>query len=143
MTKSSQDIKQGNQVMNELRSNKSFQFICGVGTLAAVYYMYTNGVFSFLVDDEPPEGMESVSLATLVLTSLVSAVQFVGIISILIVSNVLKPLAEWTVDAVREKFPKVDAVADKIEDAIDVEKLTSVLNDLDERLRKVEATEDD
>lgn len=129
--------------MNELRSNKSFQFICGCGTLALVYYMYTNGVFSFLLDDEPPEGMESVSLATLVLTSVVSAVQLVGILSIAIVSGVLKPLAEWTVDSVRARFPKVDAVANKIENAIDVEKLTSVLNDLDERLRKVEATEDD
>lgn len=129
--------------MNELKSNKSFQFICGAGTLALVYYMYTNGVFSFLLDDEPPEGMESVSLATLVLTSVVSAVQLVGILSIAIVSGVLKPLAEWTVDAVRARFPKVDAVADKIEGAIDVEKLTSVLNDLDERLRKVETTEDD
>jgi len=129
--------------MNELKSNKSFQFICGAGTLALLYFMYSNGVFSFLLDDEPPEGMESVSLATLVLTSLVSAVQFVGIISILIVSNVLKPLAEWTVDAVRARFPKVDAVADKIEDAIDAEKLTSVLKDLDERLRKVERSDDD
>jgi len=129
--------------MNELRSNKSFQFICGAGTLALVYYMYINGVFSFLLDDEPPEGMESVSLATLVLTSVVSAVQLVGILSIAIVSGVLKPLAEWTVDSVRARFPKVDAVANKIENAIDVEKLTSVLNDLDERLRKVEGTEDD
>jgi len=129
--------------MNELKSNKSFQFICGVGTLALAFYLYKNGAFSFLLDDEPPEGMESVSLATLVLTSLVSAVQFVGIISILIVSNVLKPLAEWTVDAVRARFPKVDAVAEQVENSIDMEKLTSVLNDLDERLRKVEATEDD
>lgn len=129
--------------MNELRGNKSFQFICGCGTLALLFFMWENNVFSFLLDDEPSEGMESVSLVTLVLTSLVSAVQFVGILSIAIVSGVLKPLAEWTVDAVRARFPKVDAVADRIEDAIDVEKLTSVLNDLDERLRKVEATEDD
>ncbi len=129
--------------MNELKSNKSFQFICGCGTLALLFFMWENNVFSFLLDDEPPEGMESVSLATLVLTSIVSAVQLVGILSIAIVSGVLKPLAEWTVDAVRERFPKVDPVADRIEDAIDLEKLTSVLNDLDERLRKVEATEDD
>ena len=129
--------------MNELRGNKSFQFICGCGTLALLFFMWENNVFSFLLDDEPSEGMESFSLVTLVLTSLVSAVQLVGILSIAIVSGVLKPLAEWTVDAVRARFPKVDAVADKIEDAIDVEKLTSVLNDLDERLRKVEATEDD
>jgi hypothetical protein len=129
--------------MNELRSNKSFQFICGCGTLALVYYMYMNGVFSFLLDDEPPEGMESVSLATLVLTSVVSAVQLVGILSIAIVSGVLKPLAEWTVDAVRARFPKVDAVAEQVEKKIDMEKLVSVLNDLDERLRKVEGSEDD
>lgn len=129
--------------MNELKSNKSFQFICGVGTLALAFYLYKNGVFSFLLDDEPPEGMENVSLATLVLTSVVSAVQLVGILSIAIVSGVLKPLAEWTVDAVRARFPKVDAVADKIENSIDVEKLTGVLNDLDERLRKVEGSEDD
>jgi len=129
--------------MNELRGNKSFQFICGCGTLALLFFMWENNVFSFLLDDEPSEGMESVSLVTLVLTSVVSAVQLVGILSIAIVSGVLKPLAEWTVDAVRARFPKVDAVADRIEDAIDVEKLTSVLNDLDERLRKVEGTEDD
>ena len=129
--------------MNELKSNKSFQFICGCGTLALLYFMYTNGVFSFLLDDEPPEGMESVSLATLVLTSLVSAVQLVGILSIAIVSGILKPLAEWTVDSVRAKFPKVNAIAGNIEQAVDLEKLTSVLNDLDERLRKIEGTEDD
>ncbi len=129
--------------MNELKSNKSFQFICGCGTLALVYYLYSNGVFSFLLEDEPPEGMESVSLATLVLTSIVSAVQLVGILSIAIVSGVLKPLAEWTVDSVRERFPKVDAVAEQVEKRIDMEKLVNVLNDLDERLRKVEGTEDD
>ncbi len=129
--------------MNELKSNKSFQFICGCGTLALVYYLYSNGVFSFLLEDEPPEGMESVSLATLVLTSIVSAVQLVGILSIAIVSGVLKPLAEWTVDAVRARFPKVDAVAEQVEKKIDMEKLVSVLNDLDERLRKVEGSEDD
>jgi len=129
--------------MNEIKSNKSFQFICGCGTLALLYFMYSNGVFSFLLDDEPPEGMESVSLATLVLTSLVSAVQLVGILSIAIVSGILKPLAEWTVDSVRAKLPKVDAIAGNIEEAVDLEKLTSVLNDLDERLRKIEGTEDD
>jgi len=129
--------------MNELKSNKSFQFICGAGTLAVVYYMYSNGVFAFLLDDEPPEGMESASLATLVLTSIVSAVQLVGILSIAIVSGVLKPLAEWTVDSVRAKFPRVDAVAEQVENSIDMDKLVSVLNDLDERLRKVEGSEDD
>ena len=129
--------------MNEIKSNKSFQFICGCGTLALLFFMWENNVFSFLVTDEPPEGMESVSLATLVLTSLVSAVQLVGILSIAIVSGILKPLAEWTVDSVRAKFPKVDAIAGNIEQAVDLEKLTSVLNDLDERLRKIEGTEDD
>jgi len=129
--------------MNEIKSNKSFQFICGCGTLALLYFMYSNGVFSFLLDDEPPEGMESVSLATLVLTSLVSAVQLVGILSIAIVSGILKPLAEWTVDSVRAKLPKVNAIAGNIEQAVDLEKLTSVLNDLNERLRKIEGTEDD
>ena len=129
--------------MNELKSNKSFQFICGCGTLALLFFMWENNVFSFLVTDEPPEGMESVSLATLVLTSLVSAIQLIGIISIGVVSGLLKPLAEWTVDSVRAKFPKVHAIAGNIEEAVDLEKLTSVLNDLDERLRKVEGTEDD
>jgi len=129
--------------MNEIKSNKSFQFICGCGTLALLFFMWENNVFSFLVTDEPPEGMESVSLATLVLTSLVSAVQLVGILSIAIVSGILKPLAEWTVDSVRAKFPKVNAIAGNIEQAVDLEKLTSVLNDLDERLRKIEGTEDD
>ena len=65
--------------MDELKKNKSAQFIAGCGTLALVYFLYSNNFFSFLFNDDPPEGMESVSLATLFLTSLVSAVQLIGI----------------------------------------------------------------
>ncbi len=62
----------------------------------------------------------------------------VGLIAIGIVSGILKPIAEYTVDAVRAKFPKVDAAAAVAENAIDFDKLTQVLSDIDERLRKVE-----
>lgn len=122
--------------MDELKKNKSAQFIAGCGTLALVYFLYTNNFFAFLFNDDPPEGMESVSLATLFLTSLVSAVQLIGILSIGIITGILKPMAEWSVDAVRNRFPK--KVSGTSDDAVDVDKLLSVLNDLDKRLKSLE-----
>jgi len=122
--------------MDELKKNKSAQFIAGCGTLALVYFLYSNNFFAFLFNDEPPEGMESVSLATLFLTSLVSAVQLIGIVSIGVVTGILKPLAEWSVDAVKNRFPK--KVSGTSGDAVDVDKLLSVLNDLDKRLKSLE-----
>jgi uncharacterized membrane protein len=122
--------------MDELKKNKSAQFIAGCGTLALVYFLFSNNFFAFLFNDEPPEGMESVSLATLFLTSLVSAVQLIGILSIGVVTGILKPLAEWSVDAVKKRLPK--KVSGTSEDAVDVDKLLSVLNDLDKRLKSLE-----
>ncbi len=122
--------------MSDLKSNKSFQFICGVGTLVFAFYLYSNGAFSFLFRDEP-EGMESVSLATLLISAAVSTCQMIGIISIGIVSGLLAPLAEWTVDTVRSKFPKVKDAGSRVE-TVDIDKLLSVLNDLDSRLKKIE-----
>jgi len=122
--------------MDDLKKNKSAQFIAGCGTIALVYYLYANNFFGFLFDDQPPEGMESVSLATLFLTSAASAIQLIGIISIGVVSGLLKPLAEWSVDAVKGRLPA--KVAGQVADAVDVDKLLSVLNDLDKRLKDLE-----
>lgn len=126
--------------MSDLKANKSFQFICGALTLAFAWYLYKNGVFEILINrNDDPEAFESAPFATLVLTSLVSAIQMVGIISIGIVSGILKPIAEWVVDAVRNRFPKVDKAAEQIENAIDIDKLVDVLNKLDERLSNLES----
>jgi len=122
--------------MDELKKNKSAQFIAGCGTIALVYYLYVNNFFGFLFDDQPAEGMESVSLTTLFLTSAVSAIQLIGIVSIGVVSGLLKPLAEWSVDAIKGKLPA--KVAGQVADAVDVDKLLSVLNDLDKRLKDLE-----
>tara|TARA_R100001198_G_scaffold96818_1_gene88737 strand:- start:1144 stop:1518 length:375 start_codon:yes stop_codon:yes gene_type:complete len=122
--------------MDELKKNKSAQFIAGCGTIALAYYLYLNNFFGFLFDDQPPEGMESVSLATIFLTSAVSAIQLIGIVSIGVVSGLLKPLAEWSVDAIKGKLPA--KVAGQVADAVDVDKLLSVLNDLDKRLKDLE-----
>ena len=65
-----------------------------------------------------------------------------GIISIGIVSGILKPAAEWVVDAIRNRFPKVDQAASKIEDAVDLDKLVAILNKLDERLSNLEGKSD-
>lgn len=127
--------------MDEIKKNKSAQFLAGCGTLALVYYLYINNFFAFLFDNDPPEGMESVSLATLFLTSAVSAIQFIGILSIGLVTGLLKPLAEWTVDAVRKRLP-AEAVNES-EDAVDVDKLLGVLNDLDRRLKALEGNQGD
>ncbi len=122
--------------MDELKKNKSAQFVAGCGTIALAYYLYANNFFGFLFDGQPPEGMESVSLATLFLTSAVSAIQLVGIISIGVVCGLLKPLAEWSVDAIKGKLPA--KVAGQVADAVDVDKLLSVLNDLDQRIKDLE-----
>lgn len=127
--------------MDEIKKNKSAQFLAGCGTLALVYYLYINNFFAFLFDNDPPEGMESVSLATLFLTSAVSAIQFIGILSIGLVTGLLKPLAEWTVDTVRNRLP-AEAVNES-EDAVDVDKLLGVLNDLDRRLKALEGNQGD
>lgn len=127
--------------MDEIKKNKSAQFLAGCATLALVYYLYSNNFFAFLFNDDPPEGMESVSLTTLFLTSAVSAIQFVGILSIGLVTGLLKPLAEWTVDAVRSKLP--NNAAPRSEDAVDVDKLLGVLNDLDRRLKALEGNQGD
>ncbi len=88
---------------------------------------------------EESEGYQSTSaLAIIVLQAAYSAISMVGLIAIGIVSGILKPIAEYAVDAVRAKFPKVDAAAAVAENAIDFDKLTQVLSDIDERLRKVE-----
>ena len=122
--------------MDELKKNKCAQFIAGCGTIALAYYLYVNNFFGFLFDDQPPEGMESVSLATIFLTSAGSAIQLIGIISIGVVSGLLKPLAEWSVDAIKGKLPA--KVAGQVADAVDVDKLLSVLNDLDKRIKDLE-----
>lgn len=128
--------------MSELKQNKSFQFICGCLTIAFAWYLYKNQVFDILFRDQSGEDLESAPIATLVLTSLVSAIQMVGIISIGIVSGILKPAAEFVVDWIRGRFPKVDSAASKIEEAIDIDKLISVLNKLDERLSSLEKKSD-
>ncbi len=40
--------------MDELKKNKSAQFIAGCGTIALAYYLYVNNFFGFLFDDQPP-----------------------------------------------------------------------------------------
>jgi hypothetical protein len=122
--------------MDEIKKNKSAQFLAGCATLALGYYLYSNNFFAFLFNDDPPEGMESVSLTSLFLTSAVSAIQFIGIISIGLVTGLLKPLAEWSVDAIKSRFPK--KVSGTSDDAVDVDKLLGVLNDLDKRLKSLE-----
>lgn len=128
--------------MSDIKQNKSFQFICGCLTIAFVWYLHKNHVFEIFFSDNDGEDLQSAPLTTLILTSLVSAIQLVGILSIGIVSGVLAPLAEYVVDAIRNRFPKVDRAANKIEDAVDVDKLLAILNKLDERLSNLEGKSD-
>ena len=51
-------------------------------------------------------------------------------------TGILKPLAEWSVDAVKNRLPK--KVSGASGDAVDVDKLLGVLNDLDKRLKSLE-----
>jgi len=61
----------------------------------------------------------------------------VGLVAIMIVGG-LAPTAERAVDYLRAKMPKLNLVATKIEDQVDTEKLTSALNNIDERIRSIE-----
>jgi hypothetical protein len=61
----------------------------------------------------------------------------VGLIAILLVSG-LAPYAEKSVDFLRDRIPRLDKVASKVESEIDSEKLINVLNKLDERIRSIE-----
>jgi hypothetical protein len=119
-----------------LRDNKSFQFLIGCLVLVAAYKMFTLGVFDFLIRDDS-EGFESTALIPMVISALVSAVQMVGLIAILLVSG-LAPYAEKSVDFLRDRIPRLDKVASKVESEIDSEKLINVLNKLDERIRSIE-----
>lgn len=124
--------------MPKLRDNKSFVFLCGCATIWFAFYCWKQGLLDWFLVEES-EGYQSTSaLAIIVLQAAYSAISMVGLIAIGIVSGILKPIAEYTVDAVRAKFPKIDAAATVAENAIDFDKLTQVLSDIDERLRKVE-----
>ncbi len=119
-----------------MRENKSFQFLVGCFTLFLVYKLYAIGAFDWFFSEET-EGYESVPLVTLFITAAVSAVQMVGLVAIMIVGG-LAPTAERAVDYLRAKMPKLNLVATKIEDQVDTEKLTSALNNIDERIRSIE-----
>jgi len=121
---------------NRLRDNKSFVFLVGCGVIAFAWYCRQPLLDWFF--SEGSEGYHSsTALAVILLQAAYSAISMIGLIAIGIVSG-LAPVAEYIVDAVRSKFPKADAVATVAENAIDFDKLTEVLSDIDERLRKVE-----
>ena len=131
--------------MTTLRGNKSFQFIVGVGVLYFAFQLWTNGYFDVLFRAES-EGFESGALLPLLLSAAVSAVQMVGLLAILIVSNVLpllKPVGQYLlslIDTLVNKLPtKIASKINKVEaPEIDVDKLIATLNDLDARIRNVE-----
>ena len=120
-----------------LRENKSFQFLVGVFCIICGWKLYQAGVFDFFFRDES-EGFESTAaLLPMLLSAVVSATQMIGLVAILLVSG-LAPLAEQAVDFLRSKMPRFDKVASKVEQEIDSDKLISVLNKLDERIRSIE-----
>lgn len=124
-------------MQNRLRDNKSFVFLVGCGVIAFAWYCRQPLLDWFFSEDS--EGYQSsTALVVILLQAAYSAISMLGLLAIGIVSGILKPIAEYTVDAVRAKFPKVDAAATVAENAIDFDKLTQVLGDIDERLRKVE-----
>lgn len=120
-----------------LRENKSFQFIVGCFVLFLGWKLYTLGVLDWFFANPEEDGVQSVALIPMLLSAIVSAVQMVGLVAILLVGG-LAPQAEKLVDYARSKMPKLDKVAQKVEDNIDADKLTDVLNKLDERIRLIE-----
>ncbi len=131
--------------MATLRDNKSFQFLVGCFVLFFGFKLWTAGYFDILFRGEG-EGFESGALLPILLSAAFSAVQMVGLIAILLVSNILpllKPIGQYFVslkDTLVAKLPtKVASVINKVEaPEIDVEKLIATLNDLDARIRNVE-----
>ena len=127
-----------------LSKNKSFQFLVGCFVLFFGFKLWQAGWFDILFREDT-EGFESSAILPMLIAAAVSAVQMVGVIAILIVSNVLpllKPVGLYLIklkDAAVAKLPtKAQKVINKVDaPEIDVDKLIATLNSLDQRITEL------
>ncbi len=122
---------------SSLSNNRSWQFLVGCFTLFLIWKLHSLGAFSIFFKEQS-EGFENgLSFLPLVLTAAVNAVQLVGIVSLMLIGGLQGP-AEKFVDYVRERMPRINKVADVVEEKVDVDALIDTLNKLDERIRSIE-----
>ena len=82
-----------------LKQNSSFQFLVGAFVIVLAWKLYQAGFLDVLFAEPGgnSDGVESVSLATLFLSGVVSSVQLIGLLAIMLVSG-LEPLASSVVE---------------------------------------------
>jgi len=123
-----------------LKQNSSFQFLVGAFVLVLAFKLYQAGFLDVLFAEpgENSDGVESVSLATLFLSGVVSSVQLIGLLAIMLVSG-LEPLAssvvEYLGNAVGKFRGKKTAAANG---EVDPGKLANVLENIVDRLDSLE-----
>ena len=123
-----------------LKQNSSFQFLVGAFCIVLAWKLFQAGFFDVLFAEpgENSDGVESVSLVTLLLSGVVSSVQLIGLLAIMLVSG-LEPLATSVVDylgrAVGKFKGKKTATATG---EVDPGKLANVLENIVDRLDSLE-----
>lgn len=115
-----------------LRDNKAFQFIVGCVVLVFAYKIWSMGIFDAWWNNDP-DAVEGASLAAMLGSAIVSSIQLIGCVAILMVAG-LQPLAEQAMTGlaslVKQKKESTQSV--------DAEALNIALNDIIERLDKIE-----
>ena len=124
-----------------LKSNRSFQFLVGAFCIVLAWKLFQAGFFDVLFAEpgENSDGGESVSLATLILSGVVSSVQLIGLLAIMLVSG-LEPLATWVVEYLGNMvagFTRKKTPGEPTSD-VDPGKLANVLESIVDRLDLLE-----
>lgn len=123
-----------------LKQNSSFQFLVGAFVLVLAFKLYQAGFLDVLFAEpgENSDGVESVSLATLFLSGVVSSVQLIGLLAIMLVSG-LEPLASSVVDYLGRVVGKLRGkkTANGTGE-VDPGKLANVLENIVDRLDSLE-----
>ena len=130
-----------------LKLNRSFQFLVGAFVIVLAWKLYQSG-FADVLFAEPGEnsdGVESLSLLTLLLSGVVSSVQLIGLLALMLVSG-LEPLATSVVEylggmiskLLPRKKPTWYVSPEKKEASLDVDKMANVLDSILSRLESLE-----
>jgi len=118
-----------------LKSNRSFQFLVGAFVIVLAWKLYQAGFLDVLFAEpgENSDGVESVSLVTLLLSGVVSSVQLIGLLAIMLVSG-LEPVVEYVGNLVAGFTRKKTTGASDV----DAGKLAGVLESIVDRLDSLE-----
>jgi len=122
-----------------LKSNRSFQFLVGAFVIVLAWKLYQAGFLDVLFAEpgENSDGVESVSLVTLLFSGVVSSVQLIGLLAIMLVSG-LEPLATSVVEYVGNLVAGFTRKKTTGASDVDAGKLAGVLESIVDRLDSLE-----